>query len=73
MVAKTNRWGACGSGEATLAAVGLQMLMMLVVDVQTAEATFPGKNGKIAYLGLRRARPRESVRRSSQVTIGCSH
>jgi len=31
-------------------AVGLLVLMMVVVEVQPAEATFPGKNGKIAYV-----------------------
>ena len=25
--------------------------MMLVVEVRPAEATFPGKNGRIAYMG----------------------
>jgi hypothetical protein len=38
MVAKTNRFG-------VLAALGLVVLM--VVEVRPAEATFPGKNGKI--------------------------
>lgn len=39
MVAKTNRFG-------VLAAVGL-VVLMVVVEVRPAEATFPGKNGKI--------------------------
>jgi Tol biopolymer transport system component len=33
---------------ATLVAVGLLVVMMLVVEVRPAEATFPGKNGRIA-------------------------
>src|SRR5215217_1683696 len=35
-----------------LAAVGLLVLMMLMVEARTAQATFPGKNGKIAYVTL---------------------
>lgn len=51
MTAKTNHLGALATAAgATLVAVGLLMLM-LVVEVRPAEATFPGKNGKIAYSG----------------------
>ncbi len=43
MAAKTNLWGALAAvAEATLVAVGLPVLMMVVVDVRFAEATFPG-------------------------------
>jgi TolB protein len=34
----------------TLVAVGLLMLIMVVVEARPAEATFPGKNGKIAFV-----------------------
>ena len=53
VMAKTNHLGALAAAVgATLVAVGLLVLMMLlVVDVQPAEAAFPGKNGKIAYSG----------------------
>ncbi len=47
---KTNHWGPLAAAAGTLVAVGLLMLM-LVVDVRPAEATFPGKPGKIAYEG----------------------
>jgi len=51
-VAKTNRFGALAAvARATLVAVGLVVLIMLVVEVQPAEAAFPGKNGKMAYSG----------------------
>jgi TolB protein len=51
-MAKRNHLGALVAATgATLVAVGLLVLMMLVVEVQPAEATFPGKNGKIAYSG----------------------
>ena len=52
MTAKTNRVGAlAATAGATVVAVGFLVLMMLVVDMQPAEATFPGRNGKIAYVG----------------------
>ena len=35
--------------RATLVAVALAVLTMLVIDAGPAEATFPGQNGKIAY------------------------
>jgi hypothetical protein len=51
MMAKTNRFGALvAMAGVTLVAVGLLGLMMLVVEVHPAEATFPGKNVKIAYV-----------------------
>jgi len=36
---------------AALAAVGVLVLMLLAVEARPAEATFPGKNGKIAFTG----------------------
>src|SRR5215207_4550966 len=40
---KTNHLGALVATAGALVAVGLLMLMMLVVEVRPAEATFPGK------------------------------
>ena len=40
---KTNHLGALAATAGALVAVGLVMLMMLVVEVRPAEATFPGK------------------------------
>src|SRR5215217_435559 len=40
---KINHSGALAATAGTLVAVGLLMLMMLVVEVRPAEATFPGK------------------------------
>jgi Tol biopolymer transport system component len=49
---KTNQWGALAAAAGTLVAVGLLVLIMLVVvQAGPAEATFPGKPGKIAYQG----------------------
>src|SRR5919112_1449620 len=50
-MAKTDHWGALAAAAGTLVAVGLILLIMLVVEAQPAEATFPGKPGKIAYYG----------------------
>ena len=51
-MAKTNHWGPLAPVAGTLVAVGLVLLIMLmVVEVRPAEATFPGKSGKIAYSG----------------------
>jgi hypothetical protein len=51
-VAKTNHLGALAAAAGALVAVGLLMLMLLlVVEAGPAGATFPGKNGKIAYSG----------------------
>jgi Tol biopolymer transport system component len=44
---KTNPLGALAAGA--LVAVGLLVVMLLVVEARPAEATFPGKNGRIAY------------------------
>src|SRR5215211_124330 len=44
-VAKGNHLGALATAVAVLAAVGVLGL----VEVRPAEATFPGKNGKIAF------------------------
>ena len=49
MIAKTNHLGALAAAVGALVAVGLLLLML--VDVRPAEATFPGKPGKIAYSG----------------------
>src|SRR5918997_2218193 len=43
---KTNPLGAVAAGA--LVAVGL-LVVMLLVEARPAEATFPGKNGRIAY------------------------
>jgi WD40-like Beta Propeller Repeat len=52
-MAKTNHRGALAAAAGTLVAVGLVLLIMLVVvEARPAEATFPGKPGKIAYEGL---------------------
>jgi hypothetical protein len=49
---KTNPLGVLAAvAGAALVAVGL-LVLMLVVEVSPAEATLPGKNGKIAYLGF---------------------
>src|SRR5215210_101438 len=51
-MAKTNHWGPLAAASGTLVAVGLLVLIMLVVvEARPAEATFPGKPGKIAYQG----------------------
>ena len=51
-MAKTDRLGPLAAVVGLLAAVGLLIvLMMLIVEVKPAEATFPGKNGRIAYEG----------------------
>jgi hypothetical protein len=51
-MAKTNHWGALAAAAGTLVAVGMLLLIMLVVvEARPAEATFPGKPGKIAYQG----------------------
>jgi hypothetical protein len=52
-MAKTYHWGLLAAAAGgTLVAVGLVVLIMLVVvDARPAEATFPGKAGKIAYEG----------------------
>src|SRR5829696_4965134 len=48
-MAKTNHLRALAAATGMLVAVGMLMLIMLVVEARTAEATFTGKNGKIAY------------------------
>src|SRR5215208_904687 len=51
-MAKTNHWGPLATAAGTLVAVGLVLLIMLVVvEARPADATFPGKPGKIAYSG----------------------
>jgi Tol biopolymer transport system component len=47
---KTNHWGTLAAAAGTLVAVGLLLLMMVVVEAGPAEATFPGKNGRIAFV-----------------------
>jgi Tol biopolymer transport system component len=46
---KTNCWVALAAGAGALVAVGLLMVVLMLVEMQPAEATFPGQNGKIAY------------------------
>jgi hypothetical protein len=50
-MAKTKHFGPLAAAAGALVAVGLVVLIMLVVEVRPAEATFPGKPGKIAYAG----------------------
>ena len=50
-MAKTNHWGALAAAAGALVAMGMLLLIMLVVEARPAEATFPGKPGKIAYSG----------------------
>ena len=49
MAAKTKYVGSLAA--AALVAVGL-LVLMLMFEARTAEATFPGKNGRIAYTGI---------------------
>jgi hypothetical protein len=46
---KTNHVGTLAAAAGALVTAGLLVLMLLVVEARPAEATFPGKNGKIAY------------------------
>jgi hypothetical protein len=48
-MAKSNHFGALAAAAGTLVAVGLVVLMVLMVEAGPAGATFPGKNGYIAY------------------------
>jgi hypothetical protein len=48
-MAKSNHFGSLAAAAGTLVAVGLVVLMLLMVEAGPAEATFPGKNGYIAY------------------------
>jgi Tol biopolymer transport system component len=57
MLAKINRLGPLAAVVGLLAAVGL--LVLMVVEAQPAEAIFPGKNGKIAYVTLTAPRGEE--------------
>ena len=49
MMAKTNHFWALAAAAGALVAVGLVVLMMVVVETRPAEATFPGKNGRIVF------------------------
>jgi WD40 repeat protein len=49
IMTRTNHLGALAAAAGALVAVGLLVLMMVVVEVRPARATFPGQNGKIAY------------------------
>jgi hypothetical protein len=51
MMIRTTHLGALAAAAGALVAVGL-MVLMLVVEVRPAEATFPGQNGRIAYSGF---------------------
>jgi hypothetical protein len=51
-MAKTNHFGVLAAVAGMLAAVGLLMLMLVVVDARRAEATFPGLPGNFAYTGF---------------------
>ena len=47
------RRSALVAATVVLAAVGMLMLTILVVEAEPAEATFPGQNGKIAISSYR--------------------
>jgi hypothetical protein len=47
---KTNPFGALAAVGGALVAVGLLVLMLVVVEVRPAEATFPGNPGRIAHM-----------------------
>jgi len=49
-MAKSNHLGALAAAAGMLVAVGL-LLLLVAVQAQPAEATFPGLPGKIAYAG----------------------
>jgi Tol biopolymer transport system component len=51
-MAKTKHFGPLAAAAGALAAVGLLVLMLVVVEARPAGATFPGQNGKIAYAGF---------------------
>jgi TolB protein len=51
-MAKTKDFGPLASAAGALVAVTLLVLMLVLVEPRPAEATFPGKNGKIAYKGF---------------------
>ena len=51
-MAKTNPLGTLAAAVGMLVAVGLLVLMLVVVQPRPAGATFPGPNGKIAYMVL---------------------
>jgi len=44
--------GGAGGGSGGASGRGLLVLMLVLVEVQPAEATFPGQNGRIAYSSL---------------------
>src|SRR5829696_4529056 len=48
-MSRANRLGALAAAVGVLLAVGLLRLILLAVEAEPAEATFPGKNGKIAF------------------------
>jgi hypothetical protein len=50
-MAKTKHFGPLAAAAGVLVAVALLVLMLVVVNPQTAEAAFPGANGRIAYVG----------------------
>jgi WD40-like Beta Propeller Repeat len=52
-MAKTNHWGTLAVAAGTLVAVALLVLMLVVVNPQTAGAALPGQNGNIAYSSTR--------------------
>jgi hypothetical protein len=49
-MANTNHFGAMAAAAGTIVAVGLVVLIMVVVEAPPVEATFPGKNGRIAFV-----------------------
>ena len=58
MIVKTNRLGLLAAVVGLLVAVGL-LVLMVVIEAQPAEATFPAENGKIAYVTLTAPRGEE--------------
>jgi hypothetical protein len=48
-MAKTKHFGPLAAAAGALVAVALLVLMLALVDAQTAGAALPGDNGRIAY------------------------
>jgi hypothetical protein len=48
-MAQTKHFGPLAAAAGALVAVALLVLVLVLVNPQTAEATLPGKNGRIAY------------------------
>ena len=51
-MAKTTHFGPLAAAAGVLVAAALLVLMLVLVNPRTAEAAFPGTNGRIAYSGF---------------------